>query len=59
MSNQQPLNGYEIQELAKKITENSKKTDSSLESVIAGVLSQYILLPKYIHTPTPTPKGIY
>jgi hypothetical protein len=55
---QQPLSGFEIQELAKKITENSKKTDSSLESVVVGVLSEYILLPKYTPTPTPTPKGI-
>jgi len=44
---QQPLSGYEIQELAKKIAESSKKTDSTLESVIAGVLSQYIILPKH------------
>jgi hypothetical protein len=47
MSNQQALSGFEIQELAKKIAESSKKTDSSLESVIAGALSQYIILPKH------------
>lgn len=44
---QQPLTNFEIQELAKKIAESSQKTDSSLASVIAGVLSQYIILPKH------------
>jgi len=44
---QQPLSGAEIRDLAKQIVENSQKTDSSLESVIAGVLNQYIILPKH------------
>ena len=47
MSNQQALSGFEIQELAKKIAESIQKTDSSLQSVIAGALSQYIILPKH------------
>jgi len=47
MSQQQPLSGFEIQELAKRIAEASKTTDSSLASVIAGALSQYIILPKH------------
>ena len=57
MSNQQALSGFEIQELAKEIAINSQKTDSSLESVIAGALSKYIILPKHIPIPTPTPEA--
>ena len=44
MSNQQALSGFEIQQLAKEIAINSLKTDSSLESVITGALSKYIIL---------------
>ena len=57
MSNQQALSGFEIQQLAKEIAINSLKTDSSLESVITGALSKYIILPKHTPIPTPTPKA--
>ena len=44
---QQPLNGAEVYNVAKLIVELSKKSDMSLETTIASVLADYILLPKY------------
>ena len=45
--NQQPLSGFEIQELAKRIGLAIKTSDASVETMIQAILSQYILLPKY------------
>jgi hypothetical protein len=44
---QQPLSGAEVYNIAKLIVELSKRTDMNLEAVIASVLADYILVPKY------------
>lgn len=46
---QQPLNNSETQEVAKKIVMAILSSDISTEASIIGILSKYILLPKYQH----------
>jgi hypothetical protein len=54
MSNQQALSGMEIRILAEKIVRQNQGSDTGLQAAIEGVLSNYILLPKYSPIPTPT-----
>ena len=47
MSNQQPLSGMQIKELAEKIVRANQASDIGLQFNIEAVLSNYILIPKY------------
>ena len=58
MSNQQALSGMEIRILAEKIVRQNQGSDTGLQAAIEGVLSNYILLPKYSPIPTPTPNEV-
>lgn len=47
LNGQQPLTGMQIRELAEKIVRAKQGSDTNLQSIIEGVLRDYILLPKY------------
>jgi len=55
MSNQQPLSGMEIRELAERIVKTKQGSDVGLEAIIETILREYIMLPKYAISSQPGP----
>ena len=55
MSNQQPLSGMQIRELAERIVKTKQGSDVGLEGIIETILREYIILPKSAISGQPGP----